>query len=167
MKFVLICALALSGATAATAQDLVYSNAATEACLATVTGLDRLGCVGASAGACMVDTPGGDTTVGMGGCFDRERQFWDDALNEAYAALMVIYTESDAFAASEGMNLPVQSDALRDMQRAWIGYRDARCDFERAKWGGGTGGGPATIQCLMGLTAEQTFVLRDGMDGLQ
>jgi uncharacterized protein YecT (DUF1311 family) len=45
------------------------------------------------------------------------------------------------------------------MQRAWIGYRDAACDYERAQWGGGSGGGPATAGCLMRLTGEQALAL--------
>ena len=45
------------------------------------------------------------------------------------------------------------------MQRAWIGWRDATCDYERAQWGGGTGGGPATVACLMRLTGEQALYL--------
>ena len=49
--------------------------------------------------------------------------------------------------------------ALRAMQRAWIGFRDATCDYERSLWGGGTGGGPATAACLMRMTGEQTLYL--------
>ena len=151
----------------AAAQDLVYADDATQTCLADAAPGDRAACAGESAAACMRDTPGGDSTVGMGGCLDRERQFWDDALNAAYGDLMALYKTRDAEAAAGGWNAPEQVPALKAMQRAWIAYRDARCDFERAKWGGGTGGGPATLQCLMAVTAEQTVLLQDGMDGLQ
>ncbi len=152
---------------AAQAQDLVYADDATQACLAEAVPGDRAKCVGASANACMTDTPGGETTVGMGGCLDRELQYWDGALNAAYGALMDVYKASDAEAQAGGWQTPAQVPALKAMQRAWITYRDARCDFERAKWGGGTGGGPATLQCLMEVTAAQTFLLHDGLDGLQ
>ena len=50
---------------------------------------------------------------------------------------------------------------LREMQRSWITYRDARCGFEFAQWDGGTGQGPALLACLMVATAEQTLVLED------
>ena len=73
---------ALWAAQPAQAQDLVYSNDATWNCLATTSGrLARMGCIGLSANACMQATPGGDTTVGMGGCLDRELSFWDQILN--------------------------------------------------------------------------------------
>ena len=41
------------------------------------------------------------------------------------------------------------ADSLRDMQRAWITFRDAKCDWETVQWGGGTGAGPARLSCLM------------------
>jgi len=151
----------------ALAQDLVYSDAATESCLSAADGAARRDCIGAAAAACMADTPGGSSTAAMSGCLDSEYRYWDGALNDAYGALMAQYEANDAEAKAGGWNAPEQVPALKAMQRAWITYRDARCDFERAKWGGGTGGGPATVQCLMQTTAEQTLLLRDGMDGLQ
>lgn len=149
------------------AQEVTYSDEATQSCLADASDDARLACVGESANACMADTEGDSTTVAMGGCLDRERQFWDDRLNTAYSDLMAMYTSADAEAEAENWSTPAQAPTLKAMQRAWIGYRDARCDFERAKWSGGTGGSPATAQCLMRVTAEQTLVLIDGLDGLQ
>ncbi|KMW56504.1 hypothetical protein AIOL_001458 [Candidatus Rhodobacter oscarellae] len=58
---------------------------------------------------------------------------------------------------------PRQADLLRDMQRAWITFRDRTCDYERAQWGGGTGGGPAYTNCLMVQTAKQTIYLEQAM----
>ncbi|MFZ3581311.1 lysozyme inhibitor LprI family protein [Loktanella sp. DJP18] len=160
---VLICGWPMAVA----AQDVVFDPVITTNCMADVDGAARLDCVGAAAGVCMTETPGGDSTVGMGACLDREFQFWDGALNAAYGDLMTLYKANDAEAEAGGWNAPRQVPALQAMQRAWIAYRDARCDFERAKWGGGTGGGPATAQCLMTVTAEQTLLLQDGLDGLQ
>ena len=158
---------ALFWAGGAVAQDLVYGDDGTEACLSQAEGTARLDCVGLSAAACMTDTPDGETTVGMGGCLDSEYRYWDGQLNKAYGKLMAMYEANDAEAKAGGWNAPEQVAPLKAMQRAWIAYRDARCDFERAKWGGGTGGGPATAECLMRTTAEQTLLLRDGLDGLQ
>ena len=149
------------------AQDLVFHAEDVAACLEGATGGDRRDCIGVAADACMIETPGGSSTVAMGGCLSRELEVWDGMLNAAYGDLMALYAANDAEARAGGWNAPEQVPALKAMQRAWITYRDARCDFERAKWGGGTGQGPATAQCLMQLTAEQTFVLQDGMDGLQ
>jgi uncharacterized protein YecT (DUF1311 family) len=45
---------------------------------------------------------------------------------------------------------------LRKAQRAWIIYRDAQCDAEYAKWGGGSGGPRAHLECLSRLTQLRT-----------
>ncbi|MEO0774677.1 MAG: lysozyme inhibitor LprI family protein, partial [Pseudomonadota bacterium] len=66
---------------------------------------------------------------------------------------------SDAEMASIGASVASQEEALRAMQRAWIAYRDATCDYEYSQWGGGTGGGPALIGCIMRETGEQTLYL--------
>ncbi|WP_308917561.1 lysozyme inhibitor LprI family protein [Jannaschia sp. LMIT008] len=134
--------------TTATAQDLRYDPGVTLGCLAGTTVSER--CVGAAARACMDETSGGRTTVGMGGCLDAERRFWDDRLNAAYGPLRAAHR-----AGGEGP----RADALRDMQRAWIAYRDAACTYERMGWLGGTGGDPATAECLMEATARQALVL--------
>jgi uncharacterized protein YecT (DUF1311 family) len=84
----------------------------------------------------------------MGGCLDQERKFWDARLNARYRELTAQHADD-----------PLIGERLRDMQRAWIGYRDARCDYEFVQWRGGTGGGPAVIACLMQSTAEQVFTL--------
>ncbi|MGH1413300.1 MAG: lysozyme inhibitor LprI family protein [Pelagimonas sp.] len=136
------------------AQDLTYSDYATDACLQS----DRpfLDCVGLSALQCMQDTPGGFSTYGESGCLDAELQFWDRLLNVNYKQRMAVSKQNDA--ANEGFG-PSQAQALKQMQRAWIPFRDAKCDFERSQWGGGTGGGPATLNCLMYATAEQAVLL--------
>lgn len=135
------------------AQELVFSDIHTEACLQEAVGLgERHDCIGASASRCMSDTLGGESTIGMGGCLDWERAYWDGRLNDVYQQLRVQQGDDAAIA-----------DNLRAMQRAWIGYRDARCDYEYVQWGGGTGGGPAILACLMRTTAEQVFVLEQNI----
>ena len=96
----------------------------------------------------------------MGECLDRELTFWDEMLNANYKAQMARAKASDEENKQYNPNLPSQSTALRDMQRAWITYRDAACDYERSQWGGGTGGGPATYACLMELTGLQALRLQ-------
>lgn len=140
---------------AAFAQDgLVFSAQATEACLAE--GGYAEDCVGLSANQCMTDTVGGESTAGMGGCLDAEWQYWDGRLNAAYGTAMEQATSMD----KDKMDFaPSQAEALRAMQRLWIPYRDGQCDYVRSQWGAGTGGGPASIQCLMDLTARQALFL--------
>jgi uncharacterized protein YecT (DUF1311 family) len=159
MKSLVIVA-ALWVAQPAQAQELIYSDDATWNCLATTSGrLARMGCVGLSADACMQATPSGETTVGMGGCLDRELRYWDQVLNSTYGQYQERASALDAENATISDNLPKLSVPLREMQRAWIPFRDATCDYERAQWGGGSGGGPATLRCHMRVTGEQALAL--------
>ncbi|MEQ3625286.1 MAG: lysozyme inhibitor LprI family protein [Celeribacter sp.] len=142
----------------AMAQDLVFETAPTEACLAR-TGVDPRSCIGLAATACTEATPGGYTTVVTGGCADRELSYWDRRLNLAYQALRPRLADMDAANAMPGRDLPSAEIALRDMQRAWISYRDARCSYVAAQYGGGTGASPAFLFCMMHETAEQALDL--------
>lgn len=152
--FVLIAASFVAGPQVVGAQELTYSDTGTMNCIEETVCYGGLReCIGTSTDACMSDSPGGDTTVGMAGCFDRELQFWDARLNSTYRALR---TQDEAAS-------PDMAAALMAMQRAWIPYRDARCDYARSLWGGGTGGGPATLACLMVTTAEQVLVLEQNI----
>ena len=49
-------------------------------------------------------------------CFDLERAIWDDLLNENFKSL------------NGGLD-DEQKTKVRDMQRAWIAYRDTTCAF--------------------------------------
>jgi uncharacterized protein YecT (DUF1311 family) len=152
----------LAFALPAAAQDLPFSAEPTEACLATIPE-EPEACIGRSADACMA-TPDGSTTVGAGFCLSKEAEFWDARLNAAYAALMQAEQDYDAEMAELDIAAPSTSDALREMQRAWIAWRDAACTYERSQWGGGTGGGPATAACMMRLTGEQALALEQRLN---
>jgi uncharacterized protein YecT (DUF1311 family) len=157
-------ALVLMSGGAASAEP-VFSPDATEACVteahATAPGLSGHGvldCVGRAAGACMM-TPGGDTTLGMMACLDGELGYWDARLNAAYAARIAAAQALDDEMRGLGSAAPSVEESLRDMQRAWIPFRDAACRYEQAQWMGGTGGGPATLACHMHETARQALKL--------
>jgi uncharacterized protein YecT (DUF1311 family) len=143
------------------AQDgAVFSPAATEACLASAApGLAAEACAGLSANRCMADTPQGDTTYGMILCFSAEADWWDARLNASFAARMKDARAMDADVMPMGRPVPSAAMALRDMQRAWIAFRDARCAYEAALWMGGSGAGPAVGACLMRETARQTLII--------
>lgn len=153
--------LAAVAGSAAMAQDIRFSPEATEACLADAEGHARLDCTGRSADACIDATSDGYTTVGMGMCLGRERDWWDARLNAAYRALMAESERMDDEMRDFGSATPPQAPALRDMQRAWIGFRDAACAYERSTWGGGTGGAPASVECALDHTAAQALALED------
>lgn len=156
---------ALLGGPAWAQADLPFSPQATEMCLRQAAGPAREICVGLSAAACM-ETPEGYTTVGMSTCLGREFAYWDTRLDAAYRSLLESDGRTDAEMADLGSAAPPLVPALREMQRAWIGFRDAACAYERAQWGGGTGGGPASAHCAMTITARQALALEDRIAGV-
>lgn len=160
--FVITAAVVLTSAPVL-AQDLVFSMQATDSCLMAGTDSD-MSCIGASAQMCMQQTVGGESTVGMGGCLDAERSQWDARLNDHYQQLMTKEKAEDAEMTEIGSSAPKQAPALKDMQRAWISYRDERCTFVAAQWGGGTGAGPAAIGCHMHVTAQQALFLQQMLE---
>ena len=139
------------------AQHLIYDFSDSTACVAEQEDwYGKLQCVGTAAGNCMENTPGGYSTVGMGGCLWSEMEDWDRELNRLYGPTITRLTAED-----KEYDSPVsQADALKALQRAWIPYRDAACAYERSKWGGGTGGGPAEADCMMRMTAERAIALQ-------
>ncbi|MEO1642464.1 MAG: lysozyme inhibitor LprI family protein [Pseudomonadota bacterium] len=100
------------------------------------------------------------STQDMVECSASELKFWDGQLNANYRALMAAYAEEDAF---EGDDSPYKLvPLLRDAQRAWIGYRDAKCEgFERNRFRGGTMGRLTAASCLSGMTADRAQELAD------
>ncbi|WP_372993714.1 lysozyme inhibitor LprI family protein [Sulfitobacter sp.] len=142
------------------AQDLQYTDRGTQSCLEQAESYGaKIDCAGASAGQCMEDTPGGHSTVGMGGCLDRELAYWDGLLNSHYKVAMAQAKNLDAERPASMKGLPGAAAALREMQRAWIPFRDKACAYEASLWSGGTGQGPAALSCLMQQTAKQTLTL--------
>ncbi len=141
----------LPDATAACVAEVSSSSVAAE-------GYAVLECVGRSAQECM-STPGGDTTIGMIACLGAELQYWDDRLNAAYAERMADARQSDAEMTSIRATTIALESTLREMQRTWIAFRDAVCQYEHAQWLGGSGAGPATMACHLHETARQTLKL--------
>ena len=159
--------VALAFGTSALAQEeMVFSPAVTEACLFDMAeGADPATCVGASANACMDSFPGGSTTPGMAGCFFEESKYWDGRLNASYKKVKAKAEAIDTEMQEIGSSAASQADALRDMQRAWITFRDKTCEYEYSLWGGGTGGGPAINACHMHMNAKQALYL-ESLEGL-
>jgi uncharacterized protein YecT (DUF1311 family) len=166
-RFVLLAAaLALAPALNTIAHaDPVFSTKATAVCVAAATtdspslsGFAVLECVGDASQACM-NTPGGDSTMGMMDCLQQELGYWDKKLNAAYAKRLAIAKKHDAQMASPSNATESIEDSLRKMQRAWISFRDASCIYEQSQWMDGTGAGPAGTACRMEETARQALKL--------
>lgn len=161
--------LALFAAAPVLAQDSSepqFDAALVNTCLATAQARqaqdqqpDWESCVAVSADPCMQGAVG-SSTVGTSMCLSQEYDIWDAKLNEAYQAILSEAEATDKEMAELGSAAEKQVPYLRDMQRNWISFRDAACAFERSRWGGGTGGGPAAIECMMRLTAQQYFWLQ-------
>jgi uncharacterized protein YecT (DUF1311 family) len=163
----LLSGLVVAAATAATAQEPRWSPGATQACLDRAPDLtSREACIGLSTALC-IDSPGGQTTLGMSTCLSEELGWWDGRLNTSYRALLDRQKALDAGDRRAGYADAARASNLLNMQRTWIPFRDATCAFEHAQWGGGSGGGPARVDCLMRLTAVQALYLQDQLEGWQ
>lgn len=147
---------------AAQAQDLRFDVSETEDCLInTGHAGNKSDCIGVSASICM-EQSGGDSTYGMGFCLDSELTYWDGLLNQSYQDLRAAMRDADVGLPD---HLAVQASSLRDMQRAWIAFRDTRCGYEASLWQGGTGSGPAYLMCAMQMTGEQALYLSAMLSG--
>jgi uncharacterized protein YecT (DUF1311 family) len=119
-------------------------------------------CIGAVQGPCLKE-PNGETTVGMKECGGREISVWDERLNAAYrTALSGELGKQDAIRGG-GRKLK-GADILRDAQRAWISFRDKKCDAASLPMEGGTGAGLLSTDCYLQETARQALWL-EGLNG--
>ena len=151
--------IVLLGLAQSAGAEPVFTPGATETCLATPKGQAHpQDCVGKAAEACY-SPPGVYSNVAIGYCLGQEANYWDGRLNAAYSRLMTFERNLMDEMIEIGATVPDAAAALRDMQRAWITYRDAACGYEYATFGGGTGGGPAHAACTMNLTASQALAL--------
>ncbi len=150
-------ALLLLVAAPAAAQDFAYDPAVLTACLSAQKDQPD-NCIGKASGQC-IEGEGGSSTSGMSTCLAAEADQWDGFLNAAYETVLAESGRTDAEMKKLGSAAPPEVPALRDMQRAWIAYRDAACTYEASRWGGGSGAGPAASDCMMQLTARQALRL--------
>lgn len=156
--------LMLVAAPAGAQGGLVFDPAPLAACVAANRGMD---CAWLAANACIAATPGGNSTAGMGGCARAELDWWDADLNATYRSLRdgERATDSDWTDPPGMAPRPSGAQALREVQRAWIAWRDATCAYEELQWWGGTGAGLAGTSCRLQLTAEQALTLRRWLAG--
>lgn len=103
-------------------------------------------CVGVYANACLEksDDP---STYGMMACSSKETDVWEERLNRDYQKLMKEMKAED-------------KERLRDMQRAWIAFRDKKCGFHQREQEG-TSVMPQNAYCYMEETGRQSLFLQD------
>ena len=107
---------------------------------------DAKRCIGAVAQPCLDDAKS-QSTASMVACLDREARAWDRLLNDTYERLSALLDES-------------QREALRDVQRSWIAYRDKACGFHRI-YHQGTSAGLMAMSCVNDETARRALALRE------
>lgn len=110
-------------------------------------------CVGDAAQACE-NLSASPTTLDMNACRAAEAAWWDDRLNEVYGDLRQLVEARDE----------TRTQGLRDMQRAWIAWRDAACAFEAGEYAGGTLAGTVAASCMMQRTGDQVLWLAGELD---
>ncbi len=159
--FAAVLAWAVGASGAVAQEDVLFTVAPLEACMATAEqDMDgQKDCIGAAQVACMEANDLGQTNFGMKICTAEEADWWDMQLNADYQRLQGFAAETDAVETAA----PSMQQALKDMQRAWIAYRDAACAFDASQWGSGSGAGLAYASCVLHETAEQVFRLRAAM----
>ena len=109
-------------------------------------------CIGTVADPCL-ERPEGQSTAGMVVCYGREIAVWDDLLNSHYSAL------------KDGLDT-ASFEALRDSQRKWIAYRDAKCEWPYVFFEGGTIASPIGSSCMNEATARRANELADYLEWL-
>jgi uncharacterized protein YecT (DUF1311 family) len=89
--------------------------------------------------------PEGQSNQGTAACYGVEQAIWDELLNQNFNKLR------------EGLD-EEQKTKAREMQRAWIVYRDTTCSFYYDKIQG-TMAVPMTAACLARETARRALLL--------
>jgi uncharacterized protein YecT (DUF1311 family) len=110
-------------------------------------------CIGLVADPCP-DAPGANTMT-IVACQMREEKIWDGYLNDWYGeAVKRLKDDPDAAA------------ALKDAQRAWMQFRDAKCDYWEKRYAGGTFASVATGNCMRVTTGQRALEMRAIFDDL-
>jgi uncharacterized protein YecT (DUF1311 family) len=127
------------------------------ACLERVIGQPKLKqmaeCIGIVADPCP-NAPGANTFT-IVACHMREQKIWDGYLNQWYG-------EVEKRLADDAAALT----ALKDAQRAWIAFRDAKCDYWEKRYAGGTFASVVTGDCMRVETGRRALEMRAIFDDL-
>lgn len=110
-------------------------------------------CIGIVADPCP-NAPGANTFT-IVACHMREQKIWDGYLNEWYG-------EAEKRLADE----PVALTALKDAERAWIAFRDAKCGYWEKRYAGGTFASVVTGDCMRVETGRRALEMRAIFDDL-
>ena len=154
----LLALLLFATAPAAAASDpLAQDRKALAECLERTAGegdLKRMSaCIGLIGDKC-ADAPGA-TTISIVECHSREQSIWDEWLNAWYEEAQGRLKDNAGASA-----------ALKEAQRAWIAYRDAKCGFWSKLYEGGTFASVAAGDCMRVTTGMRAIEMRAIADEL-
>jgi uncharacterized protein YecT (DUF1311 family) len=107
-------------------------------------------CIGLIDDSC-ADAPGANTFT-IVACHMREQKIWDEHLNDWYGE-----------AQRRLKDRPGPAAALKDAQRVWIQFRDAKCNYWEKLYEGGTFASVATGDCMRVETGRRALEMR-GID---
>lgn len=110
-------------------------------------------CIGLIADPCP-EAPGANTFT-IVACHMREQKIWDERLNDWYGA-----------ARDKLKDDPGAAAALKEAQRTWIQFRDAKCDYWEKRYEGGTFASVATGDCMRVETGRRALEMRGIFDDL-
>ena len=140
----------------------LQARAALEACLDKAKGKGET-CVGTIRDACFASGKGG-SEAGNRNCIGLETDAWDERLNAAYRKLLageLGEVQTQRASPSGGVQAVTGADILREAQRAWIAFRDKKCDAARLPMEGGTGAMTLEDDCQLYETARQALWLEN------
>lgn len=136
-----------------------YSPSLLQCLAAATTPEARTACKGVMSTACMEGEDGGYSTYGMVRCTAAETQVRDKFLNASYQKQMQGMHQMDASEATQFPEFAHRAKALRDVQRAWVIFRDAECGLAYAMWGAGSMRQIAGASCVLEMTADRAIVM--------
>lgn len=92
-----------------------------------------------------------DTQLAMNACAARDYEREDQRLNQTYRDLLAKLEVA-------------KREKLREVQRAWLSFRDMNCDFQSADYQGGTIYSLIQSSCLADMTKQRTKDLKALLD---
>jgi len=158
MRLVIILVGILNASAGFAQEDIQFTDMASQKCSEeAISDVERASCIGASAGLCIEKSNGQRIERAL--CTVAETKYWDDRLSAVYRALQLAYAEGDVDRAIDFSTPYPRGLAMQEMQRAWMEYRDLRCQFEAAQWGSMPSAGLMEVECLLRVTGEQALYL--------
>ena len=127
------------------------------ACLERVIGQPELKqmaeCIGIVADPC--PNAAGANTFTIVACHMREQKIWDGYLNQWYGEVEKRLVDD-----------PAALTALKEAQRAWIAFRDAKCGYWEKRYAGGTIASVVTGDCMRVETGRRALEMQAIFDDL-